>query len=644
MMMKKILCYALVLLGMTTGAFAESTDPAHAKKSETLEDLSARITHIMETATLEGAAVALVNRDGVFWTKGFGYADREAGIKVTPETLFRAGSTGKSITSLIAMRLVEEGRLDLSARLHDVAPEVAFTNKWEDEKPVRLVHLLEHTTGWDDFQLSEYRSVAEGTSLAEGLGINPQSRTSRWPPGYYPAYSNSGPAVMGYVLEKVTGEEFNALAQKYVFEPLAIEKATFDQTEEDFSQLAKSYTIEGTPIENTRIWANASGAGAMSVKGLGRIAQLYIRRGEVDGVRLLSPESISRSETPKTTLASAKGLSSGYGLGNYASFDWKNKIVYHGHDGGLNGFLAVYGYQKETGFGFAILINSQNPSGMYQIQQAVQNYLYSVSSVPFEPSTVNDPDLKAYEGLYQAFTPRSESARFLVEAFSLITVKNEGNHLSISGLFGEEAARLASFGKGQFAPFGFPEADRIFYKNEKGQYELSMSHNVSGSAYRKVSPVRAYGPIAIIAFFSFNAVLAILFALVWGIGRSFGKFRNSHRWRVWNFPMLSILAFIAGNLIAAVPTFLTPNAYEILGAGNLVTWAILTSGILVPLFAVPAVIMLFRAKDVSRWARWHAGVATLSLVMLSAMLFYYDLIGLPTWAYTPVTYERYVAF
>ena len=65
-----------------------------------------------------------MNEDGVFRAEGFGYADQEAAIAATPDTLFRAGSTGKSMTSFIAMRLVEKGRLDLNARLRGMAPEL----------------------------------------------------------------------------------------------------------------------------------------------------------------------------------------------------------------------------------------------------------------------------------------------------------------------------------------------------------------------------------------------------------------------------------------------------------------------------------------------------------------------------------------
>ncbi|MDB4308299.1 beta-lactamase family protein [Porticoccaceae bacterium] len=640
----KVVWFAAFFLGIGSGAIAETVEVDRPQAPQLSEELSKEIAKVVDRENIVGAAVALVNEDGVFWAKGFGYAEKESSIAVTPDTLFRAGSTGKSITSLIAMRLVEEGLLDLTARLRDMAPEITFTNKWEEETPVRLVHLLEHTTGWDDFHLSEYRSVVEGTTLADGLAINPGSRTSRWPPGRYPAYSNSGPAVMGYVLEKITGENFETLAQRYVFQPLGIDSATFNQTEDDFARLAKSYSLAGAAVENTRIWASSAGTWAISAREFGRLVQLYIRRGEIDGARLISPEGMDRIEGPKSSLAAKNGLALGYGLGNYATIDWMNKAVYHGHDGGLNGFQAVYAYRKDVGVGYVILMNSQSLNGLSSVRGLVQNYLGTLSPAPTASGLALDLDVRNYEGLYQAFTPRNESARMLFEMSHITSVYKDGDHLFMRRVFSGKPVRLTAFGNGRFAPQGVSEADRIFYMNEKGEYQLALGFDGLNSVFRKVSPIRGYGPAAIFSFFVINAIIAFIFTFAWVIGRLFGKFRNTNRWRVWTFPILSFLVNGAGNVIAVIPSAITPNAYEILGTANFATRTIQLSGILTPVLAAFAVFMLFKARNVSRWARWHAGVATLSILMLSALLFYYDQVGLPFWAYSPITYERYVGF
>ena len=74
----------------------------------------------------------------------------------TADTLFRIGSTSKAFVSLSILMLADQGKLSLDDPVHKLAPEVWFENRWESSDPVRVVHLLEHTTGWDDFHLREY--------------------------------------------------------------------------------------------------------------------------------------------------------------------------------------------------------------------------------------------------------------------------------------------------------------------------------------------------------------------------------------------------------------------------------------------------------------------------------------------------------
>ena len=78
----------------------------------------------------------------------------------TPDTLFRIGSTSKAFASLSILKLANEGKLSLQDPVRKLVPEVWFQNRWEASDPVRVVDLLEHTTGWDDMHLREYAKDA----------------------------------------------------------------------------------------------------------------------------------------------------------------------------------------------------------------------------------------------------------------------------------------------------------------------------------------------------------------------------------------------------------------------------------------------------------------------------------------------------
>ena len=170
--------------------------------ARTHAELTARLEKILKENKVPGLSLALAEKDGSLWTVGLGKADVAAGTPATADTLFRVGSISKLFAGLSALKLVEEGRLSLDAPVHTLVPEVRFTNRWEQTDPVRVVHLLEHTTGWDNLHFKEYaHSDPRPATLAEGLAVGPESRTCAWRPGTRFSYCNSGPAVLAAIGE-----------------------------------------------------------------------------------------------------------------------------------------------------------------------------------------------------------------------------------------------------------------------------------------------------------------------------------------------------------------------------------------------------------------------------------------------------------
>jgi CubicO group peptidase (beta-lactamase class C family) len=117
--------------------------------------------------------------------------------KATEATLFRIGSTSNAFVALTAMALVREGKLSLDTPLAKALPGFWFRNAWEATDPVRIVNLLEHTSGFDDNSLQSYaNSDPKPLTLSEGLAIDTATRVSRWRPGTHFSYCNTGPAIV----------------------------------------------------------------------------------------------------------------------------------------------------------------------------------------------------------------------------------------------------------------------------------------------------------------------------------------------------------------------------------------------------------------------------------------------------------------
>jgi len=178
---------ALFLLSVSLNA-ADLPQPPVPKTTAELEQALRKV--LVETKT-PGVGVSIVARDQVLWTAGIGKADVAKGIDVTPDTLFRIGSVSKSFVSLSILKLEEQGKLHLTDTAHSLAPEIAFNNPWESTDPVRIVNLLEHTSGFDDLHFSEYaNNDPTPLTLRAGLDFHPHSRISRWRPGTCFSYCN----------------------------------------------------------------------------------------------------------------------------------------------------------------------------------------------------------------------------------------------------------------------------------------------------------------------------------------------------------------------------------------------------------------------------------------------------------------------
>src|SRR5690606_36408686 len=135
---------------------AQADEVSNTPAPKTLGELQAAVEKIRVDTKTPAIGIALVTSDGPQWVAGLGLASLEQQTAADENTLFRIGSVTKMFVGIAVLKLVEEGRVNLNDKLSDLAPDIPFENPWEETHPIRLVHLLEHTTGWDDMSLAEY--------------------------------------------------------------------------------------------------------------------------------------------------------------------------------------------------------------------------------------------------------------------------------------------------------------------------------------------------------------------------------------------------------------------------------------------------------------------------------------------------------
>lgn len=621
---------SLALAAVTAAGFAQDNGDEEFVPASSLEELEERLASIVADNDLVGVSLALADRDGVYWRGAYGYSDLDNGTEMTVDTPLRAGSISKSVTSLLAMQAVEDGLISLDDLVTDLVPHIAISNHFAETDPVRLVHLLEHTAGWDDIHMKEYGNFPESVTLRQGLIDHPNSRTSRWAPGRFMSYANAGPAVAGHVLETLHDEEFESLAQTGVFQPLGMSSATFGQSPSDFEQISRSYTDPDTPYPPTRIYAGPSGSMAVTAGDLAQLGRLYLNRGRVGDVQLLSEASIDRIERPMTTLAARQGVQTGYGLGNFTS--QHDGALYHGHNGAIDGFVAELGYRIDAGETFVILQNTPDGSAITAIRRELVGWIHARHPAPEPLAAIDGVDLEAYAGWYRQITPRNAMFTPLGNVADNVFVRVEDDHLVVSSDFGQTDAHLYPVGSHQFAREGNSVPSLSF--TEVGG-ELYLGIPLAGT-YAPDSQLAVMTPALLFAALVLAAVLIIVFFLIWGIGRLAGAFRTSNRWRVWTWPILGFLALLtlfvaligtlSGGLSGMVTAFSGPSPAAL---------TIMASSIAAAVFSLLAIWSLVRSPDVSWGARIPAGLVTLIVAGFSTWLAMVGWIGIRVWDYVP---------
>ena len=591
-----------------------------------VEALKAEIQEILDENRIPGASVALVEKDRTIWAGGVGKADVAAGIDTTADHLFRIGSISKSFTALAVLHAVEDGLLDLDTPVRDLAPEVAFTNPWQRTHPVTVATVMEHTAGFDDVHFREYAKVDDpGITLADGLAYNPGSRVSRWPPGTHMSYSNSGPAIAAYVVEKITGEAFEDHVREHVFDPLGMESSTF-HFPRDAALLAKGYEADGvSEARYDHIIVRPSGGMNSSSREMARYLRMMINRGTLDGVRLLAPETIIRMETPTTTLAARAGFTYGYGLGNFTSI--VNGHLFHGHNGGITGFASTSAYSSDLGVGFFVSINKPG-SAIRDIATLVGERLTAGFEKPQGAvAAVSDEELQTITGWYQSVTPRQQLAYVLSRFFAIERVTLEAGRLFLAPL-GGEGRELVPVTATSFR-YGNEPVARVFGVVDN-EGDPILQGGPAGNS-RKVSGAWLLFRFGVAATTLLLLISALLFAPVWALVKVLGGMQAIPL-RTLLFPLLAALSLVVSFVL---PFALISDAVRDLGTLSGASLTIFLGSLVFAALTVLSLHATFRPYPVrtGRLVRLHGQLVSLACTVTLVYLWSNGLIGLRMWAY-----------
>jgi CubicO group peptidase (beta-lactamase class C family) len=321
---------AVALLAAGCAQMPANAPPASTSQAELDTSRFAQIDGAIDAAIAEHklpGAVLHLERNGAVYEKGYGLLSYEPGAAaVTPDTVFDAASLTKVIaTAPSVMLLAQEGKIDLDARLVQYFPECANGGKQE----VTIRHLLTHTSGLPSGlpPVPAWHGSAAAHALACSLPVTD-------PAGTVFRYSDVNYVLLGQLVEKVSGMPLNEFAQQRIYTPLkmrdtgylalkrfeAAQIAPTHKSPDDPNQRAPhgdvpaGRLLQGVVHDPTarRMDGVAGSAGLFTTaRDLARFARMMLGEGELDGVRILSRDSVRLM----TTVQSPPGIEAVRGMG-----------------------------------------------------------------------------------------------------------------------------------------------------------------------------------------------------------------------------------------------------------------------------------------------------------------------------------------
>ena len=614
-----------LLLSLAVFLFGWASLYAQELNNRSLQQLQDKILSIVNSNHTPGVMLGIIKNDTVRFSGGFGYADVKTKRPVDGKTLFRLGSITKMFVSLSVLKLVKEGKLHLNDELKKIAPEIPFVNQWELNHPVRIVHLLEHTAGFDDMKLNRMCSQDQRTYTGKQMAIFQQpSLVCRWKPGERYAYSNPGYVILGYIIEKLSGQSYDQYITANILQPLKMDQSNFNLRSKLPLKETKEYVVHSghiiqVPVVN--VLMPAAGSLWSCADDMLQLLQFFLS----DGKPIFLDSTLREMETTHSSLAARAGLGSGYALANTSFFLYNNK-GWRGHGGLMGTCFSTLAYNRQMKAGFILSSNGNQQNT--EIEKCIIDYLEedkpaaSIDSIPTDTRAI-----AAFLGQYQFANPRNEIAGFKDKLLNTPQVYLENNRLVVKNWLGE-AEKLSQSAPFIFAMQGAKTATIVFTKNEEGRHVMVMN----GAYFEQVStlPLQTKRWLAIIAIvLAVSAVFGGLISLLIAIMDKLTRDQLITRL----LPMLALLSLIVAviNLLQVqTESYLLSELTNI----NTRTLTIFLGTLLFGLLSVLHLIFVLRRLPVftNRWLALYWLLVSLSLVGIAALLFANGWIGFRTWA------------
>jgi len=382
---------------------AELNDP-----EEFQNFLDGILTENFLNANAPGAVVSVVKDGEIFFQKGYGYANLAEQVPVDGDrTLFRVASLSKLLTATATLQLYEQGLIDLD---DDITQYLDFELENPFDQPVTFAQLMTHTGG-----VTKRRIGLAAPTAAEMTPLDNYLRDHMppivYPPGKLYSYSSHAIALLGYLIERISGEDFNTYIQTHIFEPLDMDRSSFRQPppEDLLNNLATGYQIKSGEFEPVPyLYLNIAPAASLQTTAtdMAHFMIAHLQLGQYQNQRILEPETAELMHT--THFVQHPGLPG-------TSYGFRERLVNGtrsiGHLGSLRGYSSSLTLIPTKNMGIFIASNSFSGIHSTVLSQFFNRYFPNENPTP-PLEEIQNVDLSRFTGVYRDLEyPRHTAAK-----------------------------------------------------------------------------------------------------------------------------------------------------------------------------------------------------------------------------------------
>lgn len=418
----------LFLLTICLVSFFESQ--AQKPTDKRLAGLDTAVARILKDWKAPGVTVAVVEKNKVVYTGGFGYRDLEKKLPVTENTLFAIGSCTKAFTASMIGSLVKDGLVDIDMPVRNYLPELRFYNEYLNDH-VTLRDMMTHRTGLPRHDYSWYGSTASRMDLLKRIEYQEPTAELRekW------QYNNFMFMSQGVVIEKITGKSWEANIQERIFNPLDMSQTNTTVVDlEKSSDRSLAYSRKNDSIAVAIPYKNIDAVGPAgsinsSARDMAKWLITWVNGGKYNGKEIIPANHVNQAmliqmasgAVPSGENADVQNFGYGFAWG-ISSYRGHYRVE---HGGGIDGFITTTGFFPTDSIG--IFVSSCNGAVSTSIRNWIADRMLGLAYRDWHKSQ-RDPYVKSRFAAMMMPKSKDSSNMILNTHPSLALIGYTGNY------------------------------------------------------------------------------------------------------------------------------------------------------------------------------------------------------------------------